>query len=118
MKEQLKLNNEEISSFFSQSALLFRAGIPPRQSMQILYNDCKTESGKAVLKQILDTLNRGENFTDALISADVFPEYVINMVELGEESGRLDSCMESLSEYYEKEQNISALLNFFNFYEK
>ncbi len=107
MNEQARMNNQEIASFFSQTALLFQAGIAPRDSMMIMLKDCKTESGKELLQQIIKVCMQGESFHTALESTEVFPDYVINMVTLGEESGNLDSCMLSLADYYEKEESIS-----------
>jgi type IV pilus assembly protein PilC len=106
MSKQRKLSNEEIASFFNQSALLFQAGFTPRDAMSILYNDCKNDDGKAIIKQILDSCSIGEPFNKALANTEMFPQYVLSMIALGEESGNLDDCMISLSDYYEKEENI------------
>ena len=38
----------------------------------------------------------------------VFPDYLIHMVTIGEESGTLDTVMESLAEYYEREEAIQS----------
>ena len=108
MKEQKLLSNEEIASFCSQAAMLFQAGIPPVESMGIMLSDTKSASGKALIKSILEVCQTGEPFWKALESTGVFPDYVIHMLTLGEESGNLDVCMSSLANYYEKEDNIAS----------
>ncbi len=107
MKKNNILSNTEIASFCNQTALLFQAGITPADTVRILYNDAKTQEGKALLKEILEISKRGEPFHKALSATESFPDYVVHMVALGEESGNLDTCMLSLAAYYEKEDNIT-----------
>ncbi|MGN1148545.1 MAG: type II secretion system F family protein [Lachnospiraceae bacterium] len=104
---QKRLSNQEIASFCGQTAMLFQAGIAPLESMNILLNDSKTDEGREIIQTILDTCKKGEPFFEALKSADVFPDYVLHMIALGEESGNLDNVMQSLADYYEREDAIS-----------
>ncbi|MCM1190758.1 MAG: type II secretion system F family protein [bacterium] len=107
MKDKKILSNEEIASFCSQFAMLFQAGIPPVESINIMLTDVKSTGGRELLTQILEVCQQGEPLYKALESTGVFPDYVIHMLTLGEESGNLEACMLSLAAYYEKEQGIS-----------
>lgn len=107
MKEIKKLTSEEISSFCSQTAMLLQAGLTPVDSMNIMISDAKSESTKQLLEKIREVCLQGEPFHKALAESKVFPDYVANMLALGEESGTLDECMLSLASYYEKEDAIS-----------
>lgn len=107
MSDKKLLSNEEIASFCNQAAMLFQAGIPPVEGMAILLDDVKSPSGKKLISDILSMCRKGERFSKALASTEVFPDYVVHMLTLGEESGNLDTCMLSLAAYYEKEQSIS-----------
>ena len=102
-----KLTNQEIASFCSQTAMLFQAGITPVESMQIMLSDSKSTEGKAVIEAILKTCRKGESFANALRDSNVFPDYVLHMITIGEESGNLDDVMQSLADYYEREESIS-----------
>ena len=42
-----------------------------------------------------------------LLSSKVFPPYLCSMVEIGEQSGRLDDVMASLSEHYHREEEMA-----------
>ena len=105
--EQKLLSNEEISSFCNQAAMLFQAGIPPVEGMAILQSDAQSPEGKAIFDQILTVCRQGESFHKALEATGVFPDYFLHMIALGEESGNLDVCMNSLADYYEKEDAIA-----------
>ena len=107
---QKKLSNQEIASFCSQTAILFQAGIAPAESMGILLNDSKTSEGRELISQILEICKKGERFSSALKETGVFPDYVLHMIAIGEESGNLDNVMQSLTNYYEREDAIADSL--------
>lgn len=105
---QKKLSSYEISNFCRQMALLIKAGISPAEGIDILINDSYDSSSKKILNKIAQVLSSGEKFHVALAISDVFPDYVVHMVTIGEESGTLDTVMESLADYYDREDNIQS----------
>lgn len=107
MKNQNLLSNSEIATFCGQTAMILNAGITPAEGMQILLSDTSNETGKQIIKKIADFCDEGESFSNALKSSGVFPDYVVHLCTLGEESGNLDNVMESLASYYEREESIS-----------
>lgn len=107
MKNKKMLNNSEIASFCQQTALIIKAGITPSEGMEILIHDTIDQEGKSLLNEIRSSCNKGNYFHQALKETGVFPQYVIQLVALGEESGNLDSVLTSLGDYYEREESIS-----------
>lgn len=107
MNLKRKLSNVEIASFCDQVAMILSAGITPVEGMRILLSDTKDAQGQEILNEILSYCEKGENFYTALAATNVFPDYVINMVKIGEESGCTDTVMRALATYYEREENIS-----------
>ena len=103
-----KLNSYEISSFCREMALLLQAGIAPGDGIDILAQDTNDASAKKIYDSISQVLHSGEKFHVALSMSEVFPDYVIHMVTIGEESGSMDTVMESLAEYYDREENIES----------
>ncbi len=101
-----QLSNEELAAFCSQLAILNKAAITPLESMRILLADTKDEGTKALLTSIQDSVLEGDNLSEALDKTGVFPEYVVNTIKLGEESGSTDDILVSLAEYYEREVEI------------
>ena len=104
----VRLSNYEISSFCKQMSLLIKAGISPAEGIEILMQDTHDSSAQKLLESISQVLHSGEKFHIALEMSGSFPEYMIHMVTIGEESGTLDTVMNSLSDYYEREENISS----------
>lgn len=103
-----KLNSYEISSFCRQMALLIKAGISPAEGIEILIQDSHDAAGKKLLEKLSVVLHSGEKFHVALNMSGVFPDYVVHMVTIGEESGTLDTVMDSLADYYEREESIKS----------
>ncbi len=102
-----QLNNREIASFCSQVSLFYNAGITPQEGIRILLSDTKDLDGRTVLETILEICDRGESFHKAVEECGVFPDYVVNMITIGEESGNLDDVLKALTEYYEREEELA-----------
>ncbi len=107
MKKTKQLTNAEIASFCRQTALIIQAGITPAEGMDILIHDTLSKEGKALLQSIAASCRKGDHFNQALSATGVFPNYVVTLTALGEESGNLDSVLLSLAQYYAREENIS-----------
>ena len=107
MKKEQQLSNIEIASFCEQMAMVMKSGITPKDGLSILLNDTKDEDTREILQKLHKSSVLGETFTSSVRSCGAFPDYVVNMIAIGEETGRLDDVMQSISDYYEHEQNIS-----------
>ncbi|MDE7206096.1 MAG: type II secretion system F family protein, partial [Lachnospiraceae bacterium] len=107
MKKMKKLNNREVAAFCGQLSLLLPAGITPFDGINLMAQDTSSEDGKALLTEIENSLRDGLTLHEALDATKVFPEYVVSMILLGEESGNLDIIMKKLTEYYEQQCVIS-----------
>jgi type IV pilus assembly protein PilC len=105
-KNNQVLAAEELSAFSAQLALTVKTGIPMSESIMILRDDAETAEAKRLLGQILDSLELGEPLAEALRSTGAFPDYMTQMIEIGEASGRLDQVLESLNRYYARESNL------------
>lgn len=107
MEKQKTLSNVEIASFCRQTALIIKAGITPAEGMDILAHDTYGREGQDLINRIGEICKKGEPFYQAIESTGVFPNYVVKLTALGEESGNLDDVLVSLAAYYEREESIS-----------
>ena len=103
---QRPLSNTELSLFSEQLAVTLSAGIPAAEGIRILLEEADSKQEKELLSLITEHLDLGESLYDSLKAAGLFPEYMINMTRLGEETGTLDEVMATLSLHYEREENI------------
>ena len=107
MTNQKKLlGNLEIASFCEQLTMIISAGIPTYEGVSILMEDAPDAETKAILQKIYEPLEMGSTFHQALCASEVFPQYALDMVEIGELSGRLEEVLRALTHYYKREESI------------
>ena len=105
-----RLNQKELVTFCSQLAMILRAGISSLEGIAIMKEDMEQGEGKAILETLYEKLEMTGILHMAMREVEVFPEYVCNMTEIGETSGRLDEVMEGLADYYDREDRLSETL--------
>ena len=99
-----KLSNEELITFCSQMALILKSGISSLEGIYIMEDGDASEEGKEILKEIKEELELCGMLYPSMEKTGVFPDYVLHMTEIGEQTGRLDETMEALAAYYQREE--------------
>lgn len=105
MTEQ-KYTYRELSAFCLQVSLLLKAAVPLDEGLRIMAEDGADEEEKKRLLFLADEIELGAPVCEALEKCKSFPDYVIKMTKLGEQTGTTDQMMESLSAYYDKEDRM------------
>jgi type IV pilus assembly protein PilC len=104
------LSLTETSAFCSQTGMILRSGISTIEGITIMLEDAKSNSEKELLTVLNDTLMMTGSLYMALQETGAFPDYMVAMVQIGEQTGKLDEVMLSLADYYEKEASLSQLV--------
>lgn len=102
-----QLSKTELSAFCSQMSMVLKSGISVQEGVAVMLADAENPYTKDILSGISDLCELGSSFHTALSESQVFPKYMLDMVEIGEQTGRLDDVLESLSAYYDREDNIA-----------
>lgn len=97
-----QLTNSEIASFTSQMALVLHAGISSYEGIAIMREDNDIEEIQPILDIIFEQLDNGNTLFRSLSESHAFPSFMLNMVQIGEESGELEEVMQSLSIHYQR----------------
>ncbi len=103
-------SNLELSSFCGQLALIIKSGISPLEGITIMLEDATSADEKEVLTQLLEHIQETGFLHCALAATNLFPPYMLHMIEIGEETGTLDDVMESLKNHYQREYTIHQML--------
>lgn len=107
MSKQTKyLSNEELSAFCQQIAMVLNAGLPTYYGISILCDEAADDATRDLLTQIYEPMEIGGTLHEALENTNRFPKYMINMIQIGEETGRLENVLLALRVYYEREASI------------
>ena len=109
-KKLIPLSHMESASFCSQMSLILRSGISSVEGISIMLEDAKDPNEKKLLTQIYETMIQTGVLYESLAVTGVFPAYLLQMVKIGEQTGKLDEVMTSLADYYEKEANLAQMI--------
>lgn len=101
------LTNHEISVFSNQMSMMLSAGITIDEALRLLEQDADTTEGKLLIHEIYDILETGTSLNHAIKESGLFPKYVVDMVTIGEQTGKLDTVFASLADYYDREEAIA-----------
>jgi type II secretory pathway component PulF len=92
-----------MSRFASIFAILHASGIPVLHSLTILSGTIGNAAISREFNQIRDKIEAGRGISGPLKSARYFTPMIINMVAIGEETGRLDEMLYEISAHYDDE---------------
>lgn len=84
-------------------ATMFSAGVPLVEAMDSVAGAAGNRVYFDATKAIQSQVSTGTSLTVAMQSSDVFPNMVLQMVAIGEESGALDSMLSKVADFYEAE---------------
>jgi type IV pilus assembly protein PilC len=92
-----------MSRFASIFAILQSSGVLVLDSLRILTQTVGNAAISAEFVKVRELLEEGHGIAGPLSSSKYFPPMLINMVKIGEESGRLDEMLRHVSEHYDVE---------------
>ena len=108
MSKKHYLSNEDISILCSELASVVSSGLTITDGILVILQDGEDKNKAALLEKILRSIETGSSITRAFDKTQVFPNYFIKMLEVGESTGRLDTVLASLAEYYAGIDEIST----------
>ena len=105
-------NNNRKEDFYSELAVLLKAGVHLRESLQLLAHNQKKEKLRGFYATMVEDLDAGQSFYEVLKSRKEFTEYEYFSIQIGEESGNLARIIEDLGSFFaRKNEQRRQLLN-------
>jgi len=93
---------------FRQLATMISSGINLGSALEILGEQTKNQRLAASVKEVKKLVDGGMSFSAAMRTQKVFSVLMVSIVRAGEEGGVLDSSMERLATFLEKQQELRA----------
>ena len=87
---------------------LVDAGVPILEALQIVKNAVGNEVISAAIETVHGSIREGESIADPLGQSGVFDDIVINMIDVGEETGELDKMLLKIADNYDAEVDASV----------
>lgn len=104
-----------IARFARTLSTMFAAGVPLVEALDSVAGACGNRVYYDATKKIQGEISTGTSLTVAMQNAEVFPNMVLQMTAIGEESGALDSMLSKVADFFEGEvddavEGLSSLM--------
>ena len=98
------VKNAEIARFARTLALLLKSGLTVYESLHLATDTLDNDVLRERLRQAgREIVNQGSALSNSLKKINIFPDFAINMIAVGEEGGRLEGSLSEIANVYEKE---------------
>lgn len=93
------LSQQDIYNVMRELSTLLRAGITIDKSLELLIQTSKNPELKEILTKILSDIKSGQGVARSLDQTGRFDPFIINMIQVGEAVGELQSAFENVAQY-------------------
>ncbi|WP_244226718.1 type II secretion system F family protein [Paenibacillus protaetiae] len=101
-----RVKTETFAVFCRQLATMYRAGVSLLEAIVILSEQTSSKAFKKVLLEVAEELRSGSQLSEAAAKHPaIFSTVFVHMVHAGEAAGNLDTMLNRLAVFYEKERN-------------
>jgi len=114
--DQIKINlplvgdiiRKTTAARFTQTlSTLLSGGIPILTALEVVTETIGNMVVVKALRGVMAMVGEGKSIAKPLSECKVFPDMVVNMIGVGEETGALDKMLEKVAEFYDREVNNS-----------
>lgn len=96
-----RFKTKDLAFSCRQLAAMLSSGLTIVKALDIMYKEEENKKAKAVWLALYEDVNKGSNFTEALLNrGGSFPDFMISMIDAGESAGNLDITVQRLSDFY------------------
>lgn len=96
------LRESFVAAFCRTTAMLLESGVPVLDALEILRRMTANDVIAAALGRVKEHVTGGANIAVGMAAAGFFPNMVIKMTQVGEESGGLPAILRKTSDHYER----------------
>ncbi|MHB8309115.1 MAG: type II secretion system F family protein [Metallibacterium sp.] len=99
------LRESAIARFARTLGVTFRAGVPLVEALDAVAGATGSVVYGNAVRKMREDISVGHKLELAMRQTDLFPNMVVQMTAIGEESGALDTMLYKIAEFYEEEVN-------------
>jgi type IV pilus assembly protein PilC len=97
-----------VARFTRTLGTLLQSGVPILDALEI----CAKTSGNVVIERgvmyVRQRISEGRNMAEPLAETKIFPDMVVQMIAVGEQTGALDQMLNKIADFYEEETDIAV----------
>jgi type IV pilus assembly protein PilC len=92
---------------------LIASGVPILEALSIVRETANNAVFERMFQRVLESIREGDTIADPLRESRLVDDMVVNMVEVGEETGDLDTMLYKVADFYDEEvdNTVKALIS-------
>lgn len=97
-----------VARFTRTLGTLVSAGVPILEAIKITRDTCGNYVFEKALTNVYDSIREGETFAAPLRESKVVDSLVVNMIDVGEETGDMDVMLMKIADNYDEEVDVAV----------
>jgi type IV pilus assembly protein PilC len=97
-----------VARFTRTLGTLLQSGVPILDALEI----CARTAGNVIVEEgvmmVRQAISEGKNMAEPLAATKIFPDMVVQMIAVGEQTGALDQMLNKVADFYEEETDIAV----------
>ena len=109
------LRKVAVSKFTRTLSTMLQSGVPILDALQVVARTSGNKVIERAVYHVSDSIAEGRPIAEPLEESGVFPNMVVQMINVGESVGALDSMLEKIADFYDEEvdqavENLTAMI--------
>ncbi|MBS1211816.1 MAG: biosis protein MshE, partial [Proteobacteria bacterium] len=100
------ISKSMLARFARSFAMVTKSGVPIVQGLSLIAGVVDNAHVAGLIGDMRRSIERGESVGRTAAGLRLFPPLVLQMIEVGEESGRLEEMMEEVADFYDGEVDL------------
>jgi type IV pilus assembly protein PilC len=107
------ISNAFVATFCRTMSALLASGVSVLEAFNILSTMSRNDIIKSAIVRTKENIVEGSNISLSMVAAGFFPNMVVKMIQVGEQSGSLPKMLERTADYYERkvDSTVTTLLS-------
>lgn len=97
-----------VAKFTRTMGTLIASGVPIIEGLNITAKTAGQKVIEGAVLAIIDDIKQGKGLAEPLKEQGVFPSMVVQMIEVGEQTGALDAMMNKIADFYDQEVDTAV----------
>lgn len=97
-----------VAKFARTLGTLIKSGVPIMEALETVGKTSGNLVVERAINNARESIREGKTLTQPLRDSNVFPPMVTQMINVGEETGALDSMLSKIADFYEDEVDVAV----------
>ena len=104
-----------VAKFTRTLSTMLQSGVPILEALQVVAKTAGNKVIEVAVFRVADAISEGRPMAEPLMESGVFPNMVVQMINVGESVGALDTMLEKIADFYDEEvdqavANLTAMI--------